>query len=165
MPGSGKSTVGQQLAKTLQCEFCDLDQLIENQKQKSISEIFAENGEDFFRELESQALQEIVSTPITAVISTGGGIVMSQKNRQLLSLQKYVIYLQTTAEIIFERCAQDNRRPLLQNDNPQQTINNLYTIRHPLYLEVAKKTIDTNLYRPPKAVEIIIAWLENIAGN
>ena len=131
--GCGKTTVGHAYAKRYGLSFVDLDELIEKKEGKKISDIFAEFGEDYFRELESQVIFEISSVKNT-IISTGGGILERENN--LFNLKKIgtLIYLKASVDTLFERLKDDNKRPLLQCDNPKEKLLELLEKREKNYL-------------------------------
>jgi shikimate kinase len=114
MMGTGKTTVGQVLAQHLSYRFFDSDDLIERVAQQSINEIFANQGEAYFREIESKVLAQL-SAQTKSVIATGGGIVLSSKNWSYLH-HGLIIWLDASVEILKKRLAQDTTRPLLQDD-------------------------------------------------
>ena len=118
--GSGKSTVGRELAKVLDMNFVDTDHYIENKENMMIKEIFALNGEKYFREIEAKYIKEI-SKMNNTVISTGGGVVASDINIMLLKKNGFVIYLDCTVECIYKRVSRRNTRPLLNK------VENLYS--------------------------------------
>jgi len=112
--GSGKSTVGKKLSKTLEMNFVDTDHYIEKKEKMKIKDIFEQKGEKYFREIESKYIREISKMNHT-VISTGGGVVASEENMKFLKKNGFVIYLDCTVECIYERVSRRNTRPLLNN--------------------------------------------------
>ena len=143
MPGSGKSTVGRQLANRLHVPFVDLDQRLEKTLGCTIRQFFENEGEERFRDIESRVLSEVVAEPGGMVLSTGGGAVLRPANRELLRQFGHVMYLRASPEDIFRRIRHDRTRPLLQVDNPLQRIEELYVQRDPLYREIADITMDS----------------------
>ena len=142
--GSGKSTVGRKLQDRLGYPLVDTDQEIEKRAGKSISEIFAEDGEDAFRKMETELLRELNSPEAPRrIISTGGGIIGREENRKLLREIGYVVWLKAPAETILERTAKNKSRPLLQTDNPMVQIDELMKKRQPLYEETAHQPVST----------------------
>lgn len=141
--GTGKTTVGQRVARSLGFRFVDTDKLIVKQTGKPIPKIFEESGEDFFRSLETAVLREC-GTGENQVISTGGGIVTRPENHELLKVAGYVIWLKTAPEIIYERVRRNRNRPLLKTADPLQTIRDLLEIRKPLYDACADLSITTD---------------------
>lgn len=153
--GCGKTTIGQLLAEKLHYEFVDTDDLIVQNYQQDINTIFHEKGEKFFRNLETTTLQNVINNTKNIkniknngkkyVISTGGGIVLKDENRQLLKQFGYNIYLQTDTNILVQRLMTDTQRPLLKNkENLAENLQNLYNQRNKFYLEVANLVIQTN---------------------
>lgn len=112
--GSGKSTVGRELAKVLEMNFVDTDHFIENKEKMSIKEIFSLKGEKYFRKIEAKYVKEI-SKMNNTVISTGGGVVAVDDNIKLLKTNGFVIYLDCTIDCIYNRVSRRNTRPLLNN--------------------------------------------------
>lgn len=138
--GAGKTTVGKLLAKKLNYEFVDLDQKIEDQSEKSIPEIFSEEGEDTFRRMETQVL--LRSQNRQWVIATGGGIVLREENRIFLKNQKNVFFLDKKMDDLLRHLQEDQQtiRPLIVEKN-QLEIAELYEFRRPLYEESATEII------------------------
>tara|TARA_Y100001968_G_scaffold89872_1_gene80851 strand:- start:388 stop:963 length:576 start_codon:yes stop_codon:yes gene_type:complete len=134
MMGSGKSVTGPKLAKELNYRFVDSDQVIEQLSKKSIPEIFENEGENAFRELETKVLQSI-GQHYSLVVSTGGGVVTQSKNWGVLH-QGIVIWLDPGRERLLKRLKDDSfSRPLLQNKEPLKVFDELYLKREPLYRE------------------------------
>ena len=121
MMGSGKSHTGPKLAQLLSYKYIDLDSLIEKLAKKTINQIFSDNGEEEFRELETNCLKETIKIP-SLIISTGGGIVVTPQNWGILR-QGIIIWLDVDKDIVIQRLKDDiENRPLLQEEN----LNNLY---------------------------------------
>ncbi|NCJ06801.1 shikimate kinase [Synechococcales cyanobacterium C] len=133
MMGAGKSTTGQRLAQQLGYRFFDTDTLITQLTGQSINHIFAELGEAAFRQLETQVLAEL-STYKQLVIATGGGIVLTAKNWSYLH-HGLVLWLDVPVDQLWQRLRSDHSRPLLQAENPQQTLATLLAHRRPLYAQ------------------------------
>jgi shikimate kinase len=142
LPGSGKSTVGRQLARRLQLPFFDSDHVIEERLGYSIRDAFERDGEAYFRDLEEAVLDELSQNP-RAVISTGGGAVLRLGTRQLLNTRGQVVYLNSTPDDLFRRLRHDVNRPLLQVTDPLTRLCELHTARDPLYRETAHYVIET----------------------
>jgi len=140
--GSGKTTVGRQLAKQLNLEFFDSDHEIENRTGANIPLIFELEGEEGFRKRETAMLDEL-SQKKNIVLATGGGAILSSQNRNMLCQRGHVIYLSASIEQLWERTRLDKNRPLLQTENPREKIESLLKLRDPLYREVADTIIDT----------------------
>lgn len=157
--GSGKSTVGKLLAQRLDLKFLETDNIIEKKEGKSINEIFSSAGEKYFRRLEEKVLEDIVHKHKDFVLSTGGGIVLSKKNRKLLKKSTFPVFLETSAEEIYKRTINDNNRPLLKTDDPLKTINKLLQERKSNYYQFSC-IINTDNKNPEQIVHEII----NIMG-
>jgi shikimate kinase len=149
MMGSGKSTIGQVLAKQIGYGFLDTDTSIERLTKQSISEIFTAVGEAEFRSIESQFLSE-VSAYTKLVVSTGGGIVIKQENWGSLR-QGVVVWLDVAENVLWQRLVGDTTRPLLQDPNPQAKLREILESRRSRYGEADLK-ISINQERPPADV-------------
>lgn len=141
--GAGKSTIGRHLADELHLDFFDSDQEIERRTGADISWIFDLEGEEGFRKREENIIEELTEKQ-GIVLATGGGSVISKKIRNHLSARGIVVYLQTTIDKQVARTQRDKRRPLLQNDKPEQVLVELASERNPLYEEVADYVVDTD---------------------
>jgi shikimate kinase len=133
MMGAGKSTVGRILARELGYRFVDTDALIERVAGMSVSEIFAERGEEGFRELEAQVLGEVAAYKNLAV-ATGGGIVLRRHNWSYLQ-HGIVVWLDVPAELLMARLQGDTTRPLLRNPDPKGKLQQLLEERQSLYAQ------------------------------
>lgn len=142
--GCGKSTVGKSLAKATGRDFLDVDEYIVDKAGCSISRIFAEHGEEYFRALETEALNEIYNTVTGTVISTGGGLPMRKVNRDILNRLGEVVYLDVSPDCVYERLKDDTTRPLLQSENPMERIEELLGFRRPVYLDGADRTVNVS---------------------
>lgn len=140
--GAGKTTVGTLLARKLCLPFKDSDAEIEARTGADIPWIFDVEGEQGFRDRETQVLKDLLAMP-EGVIATGGGIVMREENRDLLKPAQ-VIYLRASLSEQLRRTANDRKRPLLQTGNPREVLERLMNIRDPLYREIATQTIETD---------------------
>lgn len=130
--GTGKSTVGRLIAEQLRFDFLDTDVLIEQRSGKKITEIFAQNGERAFRELETQLVAELATCTRT-VISTGGGLPTNPANLASLKTHSLVICLWAAPERIYERVREQSHRPLLNDPDPLGKIRSLLTAREKFY--------------------------------
>jgi shikimate kinase len=162
LPGSGKSTVGRQLARRLQVPFSDSDHVIEQRLGCSIREYFEREGEASFRDLEQAVIDELTQAP-TGVLSTGGGVVLRPANRDHLHSRTHVIYLNSSPEELFRRLRHDSSRPLLQVADPMQRLRDLHAHRDPLYRETAHFSVDTGRPSVASLVNMILMQLE-LAG-
>lgn len=152
--GSGKSTVGKELAKALDCHFIDMDDEIEQKKEnRSICDIFNAEGEGHFRKLETDYLQSLLKKTNNAIISTGGGIVLKEGNRKLLKAIGKVVFLHADVEHIVKNVKDDTTRPLLQSDDYIKTITEMLESREDKYLSSADMIIQTS---GKKTVECIV---------
>ncbi|MES2952663.1 MAG: shikimate kinase [Pseudomonadota bacterium] len=162
LPGSGKSTVGRQLARRLQLPFFDSDHVIEERLGCAIRVAFERDGEDAFRDLEESVLDELTEIP-RAVISTGGGAVLRPATRKRLHERCKVVYLNSTPDELFRRLRHDVNRPLLQVADPLARLRDLYSARDPLYRETAHFVIETGRPSVATLVNMIVMQLE-LAG-
>jgi len=162
MPGSGKSTVGRQLARRLGLPFRDSDHEIEQRIGCPIRDFFEREGETAFRDIEESILQELTQAP-SGVLATGGGAVLRPANRERLRQAGQVIYLRSTPEELFRRLRHDSHRPLLQVPDPMGRLRSLYEERDPLYRETSHFTIETGRPSVPTLVNMILMQLE-LAG-
>ena len=142
--GCGKSCIGRKLSYKIQKTVIDIDKQIEKEQNRTISEIFAEEGEESFRKMETECLQSLVKTSKNQIISTGGGLPMREENRVLLKQLGCVVFLRVTAETIYERLHSDTTRPLLQGAEPQRKIAELLEMRAVTYEEAADIIIDVD---------------------
>lgn len=140
--GAGKTTVGRLLAKQLGKTFIDVDHEIEARTGVKIPVIFEIEGEAGFRKREEAVLEELVGRSNT-ILGTGGGAVLSPRNRDLLRQNGTVVYLRGSPEQLYERTRHDRNRPLLQTEDPLAKLRELFAIRDPLYREVADLVVDT----------------------
>lgn len=162
LPGSGKSTVGRQLARRLGVPFTDSDHVIEQRIGCSIRSFFDSQGEDAFRDIEQGVIDELMQSG-SGVIATGGGAVLRQANRDRLRAAAKVIYLRSTPEEVFRRLRHDTNRPLLQVDDPMARLRDLHAQRDPLYQETAHFVIETGRPSIATLVNMILMQLE-LAG-
>ena len=140
--GSGKSTVGKIISDELFLNFFDTDEEIESRTGASIDWIFDLEGENGFRKRESDILQEMVEKN-SIVLSTGGGIILSDVNRELLSSRGTVFYLSTPISVQIERTSKDKDRPLLKNGDPGEILTKLHEERKDLYESVSDYYVQT----------------------
>ncbi|MFV1993797.1 MAG: shikimate kinase [Verrucomicrobiales bacterium] len=140
--GSGKSTVGRLLGRSLGYEVVDTDHLVVEGEGRPIAEIFADLGESGFRDLETAALESLRGRE-GLVIATGGGIVLRPKNRNLLGSLGYTVWLNADEEAICKRVSRSRKRPLLEAGDPRATVARLLEARRPIYRECADLVVDT----------------------
>ena len=132
--GTGKTTVGRQVAELLHFDFLDTDELIQASTGRTIAEIFSREGETAFRALERRVVTELGARTRT-VVSTGGGLPANGDNLTVLKTHALVICLCASPEKIWERVHTQTHRPLLQGPNPQEKIRGLLSERQPFYLQ------------------------------
>ena len=146
--GAGKSTI----ARGLDADFVDMDALIEERLGMSIAEFFAEKGEEAFRQIESEVLAYLLKTD--RVVSTGGGVVVSQRNRDLLKQNLDNIYLKADFETLYQRIAadKDNQRPLFLS-NSKEELRDIFQERQAWYEEVASRVLDVTKLSPEEIIE------------
>ena len=162
--GAGKTTVGRLLAKHLQREFVDSDWYVQSQTGADIAWIFDKEGEEGFRERESKAIDELTQRS-NIVMATGGGAVMREDNREMLKQRGIVVYLNAPVDVQMARTAKDKSRPLLQRPNPRQVLQQLYTLRDPLYQEVADIILPTGHTYPRHMVTELLHLLEDFIST
>jgi shikimate kinase len=157
--GAGKTAVGRLLAEKLGKELMETDKLVEKRAGKSIPDIFNQDGETAFRQLEVEVIGEITSD-INQIIACGGGVVLNHVNTDRLKEGAVVVYLTAPPEVILQRVLADTSvRPLLKGRNKEQTIRKLMRYRKPLYERAADIEIDTTELGIDEVTEHIIARL------
>ena len=146
--GAGKSTI----ARGLDPDYIDMDALIEERLGMSIANFFAEKGEVAFRQVESEVLADLLKTD--RVVSTGGGVVISQRNRDLLKTNPDNIYLKADFETLYQRIAadKDNQRPLFLNKSKEE-LATIFQERQAWYEEVASQVLDVTKLSPEEIIE------------
>lgn len=162
LPGSGKSTVGRQLARRLALPFVDSDHVIEQRLGCPIRQYFEREGEAAFRDVEEAVIDEL-SLAERGVLSTGGGAVLREANRRHLRERGLVVYLKSSPDDLFRRLRHDRNRPLLQVADPLARLRDLHAIRDPLYRETAHFAIETGRPSVATLVNMIVMQLE-LAG-
>jgi len=159
--GVGKTAVGKVLAEKLGMSFIELDLLIEQKAGKSIPEIFQQEGEIAFRELEMRVTEEVASKK-KAVIACGGGIVLNKINIDWLRKSARMVYLTASPGVILKRVAnEEGQRPLLEVDNPTLAIREMLSFRKPFYERAADIIIDTSKLDIDAVAEQIISKLKD----
>ncbi len=155
MPASGKSTIGTLLNNHLENYILiDTDSVIEKTQGMTISKIFEQYSEDYFRKLEYDTIK-MVCTGFGKIISVGGGAFENPDNRATLLNFGKVFYLKSDLDVLYYRIAKDSTRPLLQNKNPKDVLKNLLIKRENNYKK-AHYTIDTTKYSEDEIIRIII---------
>jgi len=161
--GSGKSTIGRLIAGRLGFQFVDTDALVVQRAGCEIAEIFQRDGEAGFRDHETAALESLTHRD-RCVIATGGGVIVRERNRELLRELGLVVLLHASEDAIFERVSRNSKRPLLQTENPRQTLANLLAARRPLYEAAAQWTFDNTSAPHRVAAEAVIAEARRVFG-
>lgn len=157
--GAGKSTVGKVLAKKLGRRFLDADHVVEERCGVKIPVIFEMEGEEGFRKREAQTIRDITAE-VDIILATGGGAVLLPENRKALSERGTVIYLHANPIELWHRTRDGDGRPLLKNGDPKKILEDLYTIRDPLYREIADHVIETGKPSVNQLVNTLIMQLE-----
>jgi len=159
MMGSGKSVTGKKLAQFLKGSFVDLDDVIEKKNKKSISEIFAGEGELFFRDQESEVLNEVASQD-KLVVATGGGVILRPENVDRMRASGRVIYLEASLDVLWKRVQEKGNRPLLKSASPQDKLKEIFLSRQPIYETVSEFQIATDGLSPETVAKNIKTQLE-----
>ena len=160
--GAGKSTMGKLVANKLGCSFIDTDAYIEKKEGRSISDIFTDDGEAYFRSAETDALRELLKSDERYVLALGGGTPLLEENRALLKEKgAYVIFLKVSAMDAFERLKDDVTRPLIQGANVKEKIESLLQMRNPVYESIA----DYILLEENKSLDDIFYELSAVIKN
>lgn len=156
--GSGKSTYGKLLANKMGYSFVDTDHYIERKEGRSINDIFSDDGEEYFRNLETEVLGELMEKSEPQVLALGGGTPLKEQNRKLIK-DGYTIFLKITADEAYDRLKDDAERPLLNVKDPKTKIEELLSVRNPIYEKAAdyvlvekNKTLDDIFYELSKLV-------------
>lgn len=154
--GCGKTTVGLRLSYRLRQAVIDTDKEIEREEKRTISDIFAADGEEYFRARETACLRKLIKSVSDHIISVGGGLPLREENRALLHKLGRVFYLRAEAETIYGRLKGDTTRPLLQGDDPEAKIRTLMGQRDAFYMDAADVVIQVD----GKSFEQIINEIE-----
>ncbi|MCM8799678.1 MAG: shikimate kinase [Candidatus Omnitrophica bacterium] len=152
--GTGKTAVGKELARRKSWHFIDLDELIEMREKRTIVDIFAKEGEPYFRRKEKEVLKE-VSKEKNFVVACGGGIVIDEDNIRIMKETGKIICLIARPEVILKRTQGYSHRPLLNTPDPKERIESLLKLRAPFYAK-ADITIDTSDISIDEVVEKIL---------
>jgi shikimate kinase len=162
--GSGKSSVGRHLSKRTGWLYSDIDTMVEAYSRQTIAEIFVEQGEEGFRDIEKEMVELAVKDAKPGIIATGGGAILSERNRTLMLRYGFVVYLQASPEALWERTKKDRSRPLLQTDDPLKVLKQLHRQRNTYYQQAhATVTVEN---RPVRSVssEIWKAYCQQYPG-
>lgn len=157
--GCGKSSVGPLLAERLNCRCIDSDDVIEKRAARSIADIFATDGEPKFRQLETEVLTDLVQTAPPLVIAAGGGAVLAEANRKLMTNAGPVVWLKASAETLANRISSDEssgaRRPSLTGQSVTDEVAGILAKRIPLYRDTATLIVDAETHSPSVIAERI----------
>ena len=156
--GAGKTAIGRELARHLNLEFVDADQEIERRTGADVALIFEKEGEAGFRRRERELIQELTQRE-RLVLATGGGAVLDPANREALS-RGFVIYLKASVGAQAARTAQNRNRPLLETEDRQERLKQLFEVRAPLYEDLAELTVETDSGQVKQISQRIISELE-----
>lgn len=160
MMGAGKSSVGRRLQGRTGLARFDTDEMVSTKFGLAIPEIFARHGEEVFRDAETEAIGELPWTQ-SAVVVTGGGIVLRDANVDLLKRLGAVVWLEADADTLFERASRRGNRPLLKTENPRDTIATLLQERAPLYAKAADFRVDTSKRTHDEVADVILEAIES----
>lgn len=160
--GCGKTSVGIKLSYRLKQTFLDMDKQIERKQGRSISDIFASDGELSFRHMETECIKELIADAGNSkqIFSTGGGTPVKEENRELLKKLGMVVYLKVSPDVVYERLKGDTTRPLLQTDNPKARIEELLGARKEAYESAADVIVEVDNKSLEEIVEEIAALFE-----
>lgn len=159
--GVGKSTVGRKLANLLHSDFVDADDAIEEAAQMSITEIFSEFGEDYFRDGERRVIGRLMEER-HGVIATGGGAFVNDETRALILAQGIAVWIDSDIDTLVERTGRKDTRPLLRNGDPKEILTRLHTQRQPFYSQAPIHVTSDNgphMDTAAKILEAIDRWL------
>lgn len=158
--GTGKTTIGFKLANHLERNFIDIDKEIELKEKLSINEIFSSKGENYFRQVETDVLNRVTNCNMPSVISTGGGIILTEENRSAMN-NSLVILLTAAPETIYNRIKEDSSRPLLNDkNNLLSQISTILEQRERIYKEISDYIIDTERKDVNETVSLILKYIK-----
>lgn len=155
MMGAGKSSVGRALEKRTGLPRIDIDELVVKRAGMPIAEIFAAQGEDSFRDLETTVLNDIRPSH-QAIVVCGGGIVLRDRNIEILKQIGTVVWLEAPVNVLIERASRRRTRPLLQTENPAAKLSELLAVRQPLYEKAADLRVDTEARNHHEVADVIL---------
>jgi shikimate kinase len=153
--GCGKSSVGRRLSGLTGHRFVDTDELIVQSEGRNIPEIFSQNGEVYFRDVEQRSLEKLVGI-CGIILSTGGGLVLRPANRQTLKKIGIVAWLDASPDALFERAMRSGKRPLLQTEDPRKTFDDLLSVRQEVYNLTADFRIDSTRLSHDQAAQMLL---------
>lgn len=158
--GAGKTTLGKRVAAKLQKPFEDTDLRIEKEQGRPISDIFAKEGEQYFRMLETKQLEELLKEKESCVLSVGGGLPVQEANPPLLKQLGKTIYLKASKETLVKRLQGDKSRPLLQGGQLEEKIESLMAAREHIYEQVADVIVETDHLTMDEMVDRLITIVQ-----
>lgn len=163
MMGAGKTAVGNALARALGVPFVDSDDEIEKAANMTVAEIFARDGEPFFRQKEAQVLERLL-TGAPCVLSTGGGAYLSADNRATIARSGVAVWLKADLDLLWQRVRHKNTRPLLRTADPKETLRSLLEARTPAYSQ-AEVTVEAHpSYSVDDMTQKVVAALGDHGG-
>lgn len=162
--GCGKSSVGRRMAALTGHRFVDTDELVAQSAGRSITEIFANEGEEGFRAVEQDVLASLVGIA-GVVLATGGGAILREVNRTALRRIGPVIWLDADPGTLFERATRSNRRPLLQTGDPRKTFDDLLASRRPIYEEASDFRFDSTGLGHEEVAQSILQKAMSLRGR
>lgn len=160
---TGKTSVGKELAKKKKWQFLDLDDLIELREKRQISDIFAKEGEPYFRRVEKATLKEVAKQK-KFVVACGGGVMIDPENIRMMRETGKIICLTATVDTILKRASAFSHRPLLNVAHPRKQIEVLFQLRAPFYAQ-ADKTVDTSKITIREATRKVVKLLSERKGE
>ncbi len=162
--GTGKTVLGKRVARKLNMPFVDTDNIIVSLAEKTIPEIFENDGEEVFRQFETDALKK-VSKIDGQVISCGGGIIVKERNLPILHEKGIVCLLTADAKTIYNRIYKDGNRPALTDKDPYEEIEHLLEVRGPLYEKAKDFEVDTATTEFDRCLEEVIVNYQRLSNN
>ena len=158
--GCGKTTVGKLLQRNLGYSFVDSDAAIEQQLDLSVSEIFRQFGEAYFRQQESKTINEILEAKQASILATGGGAILNPQTCSKLQQHSYVVFLDAKPSTLYARLAKNNSRPLLEGENKLELIHQKFIERQDIYLATADARIKIDKLTPEQIAETIASCIK-----
>jgi shikimate kinase len=161
--GTGKTTIGKKVAESLSWQFFDMDSIIEEQEKMTVPHIFGKNGEEYFRNRESEVLSNLCQAS-HAVIATGGGTLLAESNRELALKNGIVFCLTASIDTLHQRLENSNHRPLLQENDLKDRILELWQARETIYQSLPNQ-IDTSSLSPDQVARKILQEFQQISNE
>ena len=158
--GCGKTTIGKQMSRKCGLPLWDTDQMIEQRAGCTILELFATQGEEAFRTMETALLQGLCNEQATGIFSTGGGMPLRKENAKLLKQLGHVVWLRMTEDTAYQRLKQDKTRPILQCEDPRGKIRQLLQDRACHYVEAADIIVDVDAKQEEEIADEILRMIQ-----